>query len=281
VRIRIHSDLHLEFLDWKPPPAQADVVVLAGDIDKGARGIEWARRSFPDLPIIYVPGNHEFYGGEMHEVLTALRNGARRYDVELLDSGICELAGTRFLGATLWTDFALYGSTQEELERSMAEARFLVNDFRLIRFGERTLLSPERAREIHQDQLRWLKLKLLEPFNGPTVVVTHHLPHPRSARLTYRGDRLNAAFASDLSDLVGPPISLWIHGHTHDSYDYAVNGTRVVCNPRGYLPVEPNPTFDPHFCVELVSSDSDRSQTQQNSQEVSLSSAAWNMPAVP
>jgi predicted phosphodiesterase len=254
VKIRIHSDLHLEFLDWRPPTVEADVVVLAGDIDKGARGVEWARRRFPDSPVIYVPGNHEFYGGELHAVLQVLHDAARRFDVQLLDATQLNIAGVRFLGATLWTDFALYGSTSSELRRVMGEARLLMNDFRLIRHGEGMLLSPERVREIHLEQLNWLKSRLDEPFEGPTVVVTHHLPHRASIRPGHEEVRLNAAFASDLSYLVGPPISLWIHGHTHDSCDYVVNGTRIVCNPRGYLPQEPNPTFDPSLCVELVSS---------------------------
>jgi predicted phosphodiesterase len=61
MRIRVLSDLHLEFREWNPPKADADVVVLAGDIHVGVKGIEWARRSFPAIPIVYVPGNHEFY----------------------------------------------------------------------------------------------------------------------------------------------------------------------------------------------------------------------------
>jgi predicted phosphodiesterase len=266
VKIRIHSDLHLEFLDWTPPTVQADVVVLAGDIHKGARGIEWSRRRFPDNPIIYVPGNHEFYGGELHEVLTDLRNEARRFGVELLDGTQHNIEGVRFLGATLWTDFALYGTTPSEVGRAMGEARLLMNDFRLIRY-DGTLLRPERAREIHLEQLNWLQSRLLEPFEGPTVVITHHLPHPASLRPRHDCDRLNAAFASNLSHLVGPPVSLWIHGHTHDSCDYVANGTRVVCNPRGYLPNEPNPTFNPSLCVELVSSPPSRSRTQRGVQE--------------
>jgi 3',5'-cyclic AMP phosphodiesterase CpdA len=253
VKIRTHSDLHLEFSDWVPPAAEADVVILAGDIHKGVRGMEWARRRFPDTPVIYVPGNHEFYGGELQGVLAALREEARRFEVEFLDGTEFHLGGARFLGATLWTDFALYGSTQLELDRAMLAARSVMNDFRLIRYGERGLFRPEHSREIHLEQLKWLTARLAEPFGGPTVVVTHHLPHPCSIHRKYQGERLNAGFASDLKHLVGPPISLWIHGHTHESCDYTANGTRVLCNPRGYVPLEPNPAFDPTLTVELRS----------------------------
>jgi 3',5'-cyclic AMP phosphodiesterase CpdA len=81
MKLRVLSDLHLEFLDWTPPAVEADVVVLAGDIHGGVRGVEWARRQFPDTPVIYVPGNHEFYGGRLQDVLTALRKEARRFGV--------------------------------------------------------------------------------------------------------------------------------------------------------------------------------------------------------
>jgi hypothetical protein len=91
-----------------------------------------------------------------------------------------------------------------------------------------------------------------------TVVVIHHLPHRRSIHPKYNGSDLNPSFASDLSDLMGPPVSLWIHGHTHESFDYVVNSTRVVCNPRGYAPMELNESFDPVFTVDArVTSRSD------------------------
>jgi hypothetical protein len=160
VKVRIHSDLHLEFLDWTPPPVRADVVVLAGDIHKGAQGIQWSRRSFPDSPIVYVPGNHEFYGGELHEVLKTLRKEAQRFGVELLDGTQLNLGGARFLGVTLWTDFALYGSSPSELGRAMGEARLFMNDFRLIRCRAGARWSPEQARELHLEQLNWLKSRL-------------------------------------------------------------------------------------------------------------------------
>ncbi len=110
MKIRVLSDLHLEFAVWTPPAADADVIVLAGDIHVGVRGLEWAREQFPSLPIIYVTGNHEFYGGQMQQVSAALRATAERLEIKLLDAGELVLDDTRFLGATLWTDFALYGT---------------------------------------------------------------------------------------------------------------------------------------------------------------------------
>jgi len=274
VKIRIHSDLHLEFCDWTPPAALADVVVLAGDIHNGARGIEWARRRFPDTPVLYVPGNHEFYGGELQAVHSAMHAAARRFEIELLDGAEVNVGGTRFLGATLWTDFALRGSAPAQLGGAMADARCFMNDFRLIRYGERGLFRPEHARAIHGQQLQWLTAKLAEPFDGPTVVVSHHLPHPASIPAKQSRSVLNAAFASDLSHIVGPPISMWIHGHTHDSCDHVVNDTRIVCNPRGYLPHEPNPAFNPALVLEVGRVPASRSRPQPEVVESSAASAA-------
>jgi len=250
MKIRVLSDLHLEFFDWVPPHVESDVVVLAGDIHSGVLGVEWARRQFPSTPVIYVPGNHEFYGGRLQDMLPALRSEARRFGVHLLDGDELVLEGARFLGATLWTDFALYGSARATIDRALADANHFMNDFRMIRHGG-GLFRPEHARDIHLGQVNWLAETLAKPFDGLTVVATHYLPHRQSIHPKYEQDQLNPCFASDLDHLVRAPVGLWIHGHTHESCDYVVNGTRVVCNPRGYLPMEPNRAFDSTWVVEL------------------------------
>lgn len=250
MKIRVLSDLHLEFSDWQPPPVSADVVVLAGDIHMGAAGLEWARRRFGQTPLIYVPGNHEFYDGELGEVLAAMRRAAAELGIHLLACDEIMLGSVRFLGATLWTDFELYGSTPREVAQAMATAQQSVIDYRTIRHrGCR--LRPGDTRDLHRATVRWLEERLAEPHAGATVVVTHHLPHRRSVHPRHARSPLNPAFASDLAHLVRGPASLWIHGHTHESMDYCVAGTRVVCNPRGYLPHEPNRAFDPALLVEL------------------------------
>jgi predicted phosphodiesterase len=251
MKVRILSDLHLEFYKWQPPAVEADVVVLAGDIHVGTQGLEWARHHFPATPVVYVPGNHEFYGEQMQHVLSRLREEGARLGVNVLDTDEVNLHGTRFLGATLWTDFALDGSSPKQIERALAVARNVMHDFRSIRYGTGRRFNPDDSREIHLAQVRWLEAKLAEPHAGATVVITHHLPHRQSIHPKYEGDGANPGFASDLSRLLRPPVSLWIHGHTHESMDYVVNGTRVVCNPRGYLPGEPNPGFKPTLVVEV------------------------------
>jgi predicted phosphodiesterase len=251
MKIRILSDLHLEFQHWNPPTVPADVVVLAGDIDVGIAGVVWGRQVFPSCPIIYVPGNHEFYGGELPEMLAKLRRAATKYDVHLLDGDAAIIKGVRFLGATLWTDFALYGAAPRHIDHAMAVAAQGMVDYQIIRMPGARMLRPADTLNIHQQQITWLTQQLAEPSAHPTVVITHHLPHPRSVHAKYAGDGLNPSFASDLSPLVREPVQLWIHGHTHESMDYVVNGTRVVCNPRGYLPQEPNAAFDGGLLIEI------------------------------
>jgi len=250
-RLRVFSDLHLEFCDWTPPAAAADAIVLAGDISVGVHGVQWARRQFPDTPVVYVPGNHEFYGAHLPDALEELRAEARRLGIHLLDGDECIFGATRFLGTTLWTDYALYGSAPADLDRAMADAAIEMNDFRMIKWADGRRFAPSLARDLHLTRVEWLAQRLAEPFAGPTVVVTHHLPHRQSIHPKYEGTRFNPCFASDLDHLVRAPVALWVHGHTHESIDSVVNGTRVVCNPRGYLPNEPNHSFDPTGAIEL------------------------------
>ena len=251
VKIRILSDLHLEFQDWNPPDAQADVIVLAGDIHSGTRGIEWARRQFPLVPIVYVPGNHEFYGRDIQETLSDLQKAGRRFGVDVLHGRGAAIGGVRFLGATLWTDFALHGTDSASLGRAMSDAKHGMSDFSIIRNGVHGWFRPEHARAMHLEQVCWIRERLADGFSGPTILVTHHLPHPRSIHRKYWGSALNPSLASDLSHLMGPPVALWVHGHTHDSCDYIEQSTRVVCNPRGYGPFELNAAFDPILTIEV------------------------------
>jgi len=227
------------------------VIVLAGDIHVGDRGLYWAREQFPRTPVIYVLGNHEFYGSCLHDLSAKLRETGDRLGISVLDGDEVIIGNARFLGATLWTDFALYGSRPTEIACAMATAKRVITDFHIIRHRVAGTFRPEHSRELHLTQVRWLEKKLEKPFAGTTLVVTHHLPHRLSIHRKYHDNALNPAFASDLDRLVRAPVALWIHGHTHESLDYVVNGARVVCNPRGYLPIEPNAAFDPSLVLEV------------------------------
>ena len=243
MKIRVLSDLHLEFADWTPPKGDEDIVVLAGDIHSGVKGIAWARKHFRLTPVIYVPGNHEYYGEDLIEHLEALRREGRKRGVDVLDGNELVLDGIRFLGATLWTDYALYGNGPAVIRAIFAAAQG-VEDFKVILNGARAF-HPNDALTIHGASVDWLRR------SGPTVIVTHHAPCERSISPQFARSILNPSFASDLARLMGPQIALWIHGHMHNSFDYVEQGTRVVCNPRGYFPYEPNPDFNPSLALEV------------------------------
>ena len=252
MKLHILSDLHLEFSNFLPPKTDADLIMLAGDIGKGASGIYWSRNAFPSKPILYVPGNHEFYGSQRLETMSLLNITAKQNRVHLLDDG--ELVMTqdrvRFLGCTLWTDFCLFGQVTQKM--AMMEGQRGLNDFRVIHEGIRGHFSPAHSIELHQNSLAWLKAKLDEPFDGKTVVITHHLPSMQSVVERFKDDLLSACFASELGYLFGK-MDIWIHGHTHDNLDYVANGTRVICNPRGYVTSHgsENSDFNPGLLIEI------------------------------
>ena len=256
LKIHILSDLHNEFVRggaYQPDPVAetSDVIVLAGDIGKGANGIGWASEAFKGKTIIYVPGNHEYYGRDIHETQAMMRIMAEQTGVILLDDGeyiVGGAGGVRFLGTTLWTDFDFFG--EEFRKTAMVEAQNHLTDFRVIHYGRLGHFAPEHSVQIHERSLAWLKAKLDEPFPGKTVVVTHHLPSGRSVAERFEGSTLNPCFASNLEALFGK-MDLWIHGHTHESCDYTANGTRVICNPYGYHHQEVNPAFNRKLIVEI------------------------------
>jgi predicted phosphodiesterase len=235
VKIQVASDLHLELLRELPPAQrvvsrapECDVLVLAGDIAAGASAVEL----FKDwgVPVVYVPGNHEYYGRDLRRTQDELRERAQGTAVHVLDSQALELDGVRFLGATLWTDYKV-GPAGQQAHRARAEAT--LNDHARIQC-EGDAFTTGHALQEHLAARRWLQQALAVPFEGATVVVSHHGPHPQSVHPRFAGDTLNAAFVSNLPELLSQ-ADLWVHGHTHDSFDYVAEGCRVVANPAGYV----------------------------------------------
>ena len=207
---------------------------MAGDIHEGTQGLEWAASVAAGRPVIYVPGNHEFYGADLQGRAAEMRQVAHELGIHFLDNDTLVLSGVRFLGSTLWTDFALNGAG-EMLDYALDAARCQMYDFEKIGFGDQVMFQPEQSISLHRAATAWLERSLAKPFDGVTVVVTHHCPHPGSVPRRYKGSLLSPAFASDLSGLIeAHQPHLWVHGHIHDACDYSVGATRIVCNPRGY-----------------------------------------------
>ena len=286
MKLLVLSDLHLEFASFDVPSGiDYDAVILAGDIHSpGHRAVHWARRESvfgTHKPIIIVPGNHEFYGTCLPVELEEMRKAAAGTNVHVLDRDEFVLADpeggqVRFLGATLWTDFMLpVGATdgpRADPERALAMANRYVNDVRLITLPvggapqprmERRKLTAEDTLARHWIDRTWLLRQLASPFDGATVVVTHHAPGFESVAPKYVNDWLSPAFVSNLPDeffgkhpmLRMTKPALWVHGHTHSSASYLRYKTRVLTNPRGYRLKDgsfENSAFNAGLVVDVV-----------------------------
>ncbi len=255
MKLHILSDLHLSVQGMAQPQTDADVVVLAGDIARPERAAPWALDF--GKPVLYVIGNHEFYGSSLPEVKAAFHRLFDGTQVHLLDDSALELGGVRFLGSTLWTDFKANGAGDKMAEAMHKSSEFMF-DFKRVRTAaaaDAPLLTPEDTTRLFAASTRWLDAELAKPFAGPTVVITHHAPTLHSIHPRFAGSPFNAAFVSDAAWLLqGGRAQLWIHGHTHDSYDYLIDRTRVLCNPRGYVKdgqVE-NARFNPQLVVSVA-----------------------------
>jgi hypothetical protein len=270
MRIHAFSDLHLEFGALTLPDdvrsgELAELVLLAGDIDVKRRGPRWAATQFTQ-PVAIIAGNHEAYGDSLFAMISASRAAAedasrgRAAAVRFLEREIWTTAardGTpvRILGATLWTDFAAFGI--DHRRRAMAFAHEGMSDFDRIRVRDpidtyTRRLEPDDVLRLHESSRRFLDDALAEPFDGITIVVTHHAPSLRSVPIRWRNDPLTPAYASAVDALIERfQPALWLHGHLHESCNYAIGRTRVICNPRGYAPDELNPEFDPRLVIEL------------------------------
>jgi Icc-related predicted phosphoesterase len=248
MKIHVLSDLHLEFGPAIVPTTDADVVVIAGDIDVGIRGLEWLQANFRRQPVIYVLGNHEFYHHDLVQLRRSIDQLAEGSNLGVLENAAVEIGGYSFLGCTLWTDFALRG----DVERAMANAEELMNDFRIISNGGMMhRLQARDVAQLHSESVAWLRDELPRHDPAKTVVVTHHAPSPQCEASFHVGGPLSPAFVADLDKLIEPSgVPLWIHGHTHHNVDFRLGNTRVLSNQRGY-PAENCPRFDPALVVEV------------------------------
>lgn len=264
MKLFVVSDLHFETGPAWAFPAQLpefDVAILAGDIDCPLDRTIDRIAVTPCLtgkPVVLVPGNHEFDGGVFQDVLVKgeVTAAAHPY-VHLLHRKAIVIQGVRFVGATLWTDYELNGTTRA----SMILAGQEMPDHKAIRYrepsGHISRFMPWHTRREHKLDRGFIEAELASPFDGPTVVVTHHLPSLQSIATRFVGNPLNPAFASELSPLIeASRPALWVHGHSHHSMDYRLGKTLILSNPKGYGPFEgrprtENPGFHPAMIVEV------------------------------
>ncbi len=235
MRLHLLSDLHLEHQPYTiRVPMNTDVVVLAGDIaacghTKKAEAL--MRQAAKYAPVVYVAGNHEFYGGVREARLVQLRELAASIPgVHFLENDTVELCGHLFWGATLWSDFRLYGDQAE----AMRAAAGGINDFLgAIQSRDDLYHSPHSAMRLHRESL--VSFASAKARGLPMVAVTHFLPAPQSLDPRYKDHPLNPYYCTDLRGYMGDNVRAWFHGHTHCASEYVVRDTTVVaCNPRGY-----------------------------------------------
>lgn len=228
MKIKLLSDLHLEFSDFTISYDGEDILILAGDIspsfESGLRLVQEYLKAAKNSEVILVLGNHDYYHSDLNTVEQKWRN-VRLDHFHYLQNDSVVIKGTRFYGTTLWTDM------NNADERSMAICKRCINDFYKIKD-----FTPPRFVATHLVARQNLK-QALENSPEPVIVVTHHLPSYKSIAPKYAGCAFNPGFAcTDMDDLVQhPKVKLWCHGHTHQNVDYFHGATRVVCNPRGYV----------------------------------------------
>lgn len=263
------SDLHVRGKDAiglvKPDRfPDADVCVVAGDVcDSLHLSVNWVGKVIrPVMPVVYVLGNHEFYDTSIEKGRKDAAMIAKAQGVTLLDDAAAVIGGVRFAGGTLWTDFELFAAGSPEDRRNLALEAMYKTKHGLADYGNiywnapgkdgimPRLLVPKDTVNMHRKTVDFLERTLAEPFDGPTVVVTHHAPHPLSVHEKYADDPVTPGFVSDLSSLIERrQPDLWIHGHVHQPFDYSVGRTRIACNPRGYG-LE-NPDFEFSKVIEV------------------------------
>lgn len=254
MRAWIFSDLHVDANAATPwvlpdPRPDHDVVVIAGDIRRGLRrGVDWiAAHKLNAKPVIYVPGNHEYYGFDFETERAAGRAAAATQpNIHVLDRDIAVIDGIAFLGATLWTDYRLFGAGSAQV--AMLRAEQAMNDHRLIQRAGGRWSAADAAAE-HDQSRTWLEFQLAAQ-SKPSVVITHTAPSLKSIAARYRDDLVTAAFASELEHLADH-TTLWVHGHTHVGCDYRLGACRVVNNPRGYVGAGESEGFNGTFVCEL------------------------------
>ncbi|MBD8651154.1 metallophosphoesterase [Rhizobium sp. CFBP 13726] len=270
MKIWLISDMHSSPLDLlygnMLDVPEADLCVCAGDV---AGSIERTMNYvFSEIahrmPVVMTLGNHDYHGSSIDQTLDYVRREIAGTNVHVLENDELRKGDLRIIGATLWTDYAVraHASGRLPIDQRRAAAmeacyRVMV-DFRTVRasggHGGSSLITPDELYSRHKESRAYIERKLKEPFQGTTMVLTHHALTPRSLDPRFRGQLSNAAFASDLSAVIekGRP-AFWVHGHVHRFCDYIQSETRMICNPLGYQRERGKWTgFRPSFVIETT-----------------------------
>jgi 3',5'-cyclic AMP phosphodiesterase CpdA len=282
MRSLVLSDLHVDKTGGDVPELRAvdaDCVLFAGDLNDGAHlAMRWLADRLTGLPIYAVLGNHDVWrdgsapGYTIEEQYERCKEYGAKLGITVIEREATYVGDVRILGTTLWTDFecrpptmslkqAMYFSQNGYLpgDGNYRGERDRMNDYKFTHQidpdGRRRRFTPARSIEIHKESVAWLEAQLATPHDGPTLVMTHHAPSPKSLMPGWHNH--DWCYASDLESLMigdGAP-EVWLHGHIHRSRDYCVGETRVIANPRGYPTrqrgVMENPGWDPALVIDI------------------------------
>lgn len=250
MKIKLLSDLHLEFTSFEIPYNGEDILILAGDISPVYNDTMNLVLSYlecsKDVHVIFVLGNHDFYGHSINDTINTW-NGVKMDRFHFLQDNSVLIGKIRFYGSTMWTNM------QDKKASVMQQCAFYLNDFKHIK-----KFDPTTFCEIHNNSRNTLEY-VLEHNDEEMVIITHHLPTYNSISQEFKGHPLNGSYAStDLDHLMKhKKIKIWCHGHTHKNLDYTHNKIRVICNPRGYVKIvngcvrRENPDFDETLIITV------------------------------
>jgi predicted phosphodiesterase len=279
MKIQLLSDLHLEVHPhWVPTPQPgADLLVLAGDVGSYQLGSlllddDFGLGRFSPLqgwptPVVFVPGNHEYDTFDFDAAHDRLRATCARLGIHWLERETLVLDGVRLVGTTLWTDFdalspqaPVTAKTGNQHQPNLLALQLKAREkaFRAANYYLKKTLTTRQGASWLAEGLReqalvcqaWLRGALAQPFDGPTVAITHFAPSLLSADPRYGMVPGTAGFCNALDDLL-PHAQLWLHGHLHAPSDYRVGGCRVVANPLGYARKEEQVGFRPELLIEI------------------------------
>ena len=253
----LHLEYHLDLRDFSAvvPTKIADVVILTGDIAGGVYAKEFIDYLLSlGYTVIYILGNHEFYGHDVDTLIQQWRHIANKTEnLYFLEKDSVVINNVEFIGSCLWT--SLETRSKEEMVDYFLKLKIKKNED----FFQTKNWSVDKMKDYHYDALASIKSLVASSQAKYKVVLSHYLPSYQSVHEAYINSPINSFFATELGYYIADSdINFWFHGHTHCSFDYFIdnqnkNGCNVVCNPYGYNDINMvNPEFSWNNVVKRI-----------------------------
>lgn len=248
MKILVLADLHLdeitnrEYLHHlgeaiRHAGAEAEAVIIAGDLTEAAAerwpdALRWLGTLFPSAKTVVLPGNHDYYRGNLSFLDAQLDAICREVGCTFGQCKRLVLGDVRVLMTTLWTDMRLFeGIGENAVEDSIWQAGQMMPDYGYdaIAVGDpERQLCPEDTVRVHDRHKAWLTSELARTWHGRTVVVTHHAP---SGEVAGSVSALSPCFASSLEvEIARYRPEFWLFGHTHRPAEMQMPGGTQLRN---------------------------------------------------